>query len=169
MDTRGFLILEIFILGNVYPLQSFPGRYHAPCIHLQQNTPLTHDQTPYIPNDTPSSSTELWIWMKTRLVANVKCKIAVLPFLFHIQYLNSPKCLDGFDLDHNCAYRTMKSFYFKRNIPIYTLIRYLCRRILSKINREQVQETLVSVCFNLEMSKIILSWAQTGNTYLWSI
>lgn len=62
MDIRGLLILEIFILGNVYALQSFPGRYHAPCIHLQQNTALTHDQTrykPYVPRDTPASSTEL--------------------------------------------------------------------------------------------------------------
>lgn len=96
---------------------------------------------------------------KPGLWQNVKCKIGVLLFLVHIQYLKSPKCLDGFGLDHNCAYRTTKSFYFKRNRPRYTLKRYLCRRRLSKINKEQIQECLDRVCFNLGMRKIILNWA----------
>lgn len=128
--------------GNICTRQCLCFSVMARTYHATYYTPTSKHSiylwpgTPHTVTSSQHSSLLHWTvnsdedqaWSKMQ-----KWKTGVLLFVVQIHWLNSPKCLDAFNLDHNFVYRTMKKFSLKRNISWYTSRRYICRRMLTKM------------------------------------
>lgn len=159
MDIRGFLILETFVLGNVYALVILRT------LSCYRYTPTTKHGT-YPWPDVLHAICSLWhscllhwtVNLDENQTSSKMWSVNLVSFCFLFTFSTQTVLNVWMVLIWIITvFIELRNFFISKEMYLYiTLKIYLCRRMLNKINRVQIQESLVSTCFNLGMSKI--SW-----------